>query len=222
MLIPENIIYHNLVNTIALLKEDWETNGDKTKTILYDLFYKDDNGIVMSYNRFDYLKQAEHIFVSSQQVTSSRKLMVTMGYNVQRAALPTVHILLPNENKHDVGIGMGQGYQDDVIVDDKIKTTYTNVSKATYNLMITSDNSSEVVLIYHALKNIMFASFAAYELRGLRDIEFGGQDLQFTNDLVPPEVFHRNLTITFFYESHVRSLNSEDLVKKICFKGTPE
>lgn len=220
MLIPENIIYYNIRSLLKLIQEDWEENkADTTKTILYDLFNKDDNGLEMKINRFDYLKQAEHIFIQSTKAESSRGLKVTMGYNLQRAGLPTIHILLPNESKYEVGLGMGEGYQDGVVDPDTgtYKTKFTNVQKATYNLMITSDNSSELVLMYHGLKNLMFATFAAFELRGLRDIEFGGQDVQLDSELMPDTVFHRNLTVSFFYESSVSGLTTEKIIKKLVF-----
>ncbi len=221
MLIPENIIYHNIRSLLKLLETDYDNNTDKTKTILYDLFNKDDNGLEMKFNRFVYLDQAVQIFVKAMKSDQSRGLQVTMGYNTQRKGLPTIHILLPNENKYEIGLGMGEGYQDaevDLEAGTR-RTKFTNVQKSTYNLMITSDNSSELVLIYHTLKNTMFATFAAFELRGLRDIEFGGQDITFENDLMPAEVFHRNLTMTFFYESTVSSLTIEKIIKTMVFNG---
>lgn len=223
MIIPENIIYHNIRSILAYVKKDYEEHTDETKTILYSLFKEDDNGMEMQFNRFNYLEQAKSLFVSSPQATKSRNFLVTMGYNTQRNGLPTIHILLPNESKFEVGIGMGAGYMDDEVCEEEntVKEVFTNVQKATYSLMITSDNSSEVVLMYHALKSMMFATFTAFAHRGLRDLEFGGQDIQFNNELVPPEVFHRNLTLTFFYESSVASFVAEKLVENMLFCGTP-
>ncbi len=218
MLIPENVIYFNLKSLLDLIKHDFETE-ELEKTILYDLLKIDDNGMELKLHRFNYLEQAKSLFVDSQKGTSSRGFKVTMGYNTQRQGLPTVHILLPNESKYEVGIGNGEGYQDQIIDEDNdtVKTRFTNVQRATYNLMITSDNSSEVVLAYHVLKNLMFAAFPAFELRGLRNVEFGGQDVQFNNELMPDTIYHRNLTMTFFYESHVSSLMVEKLVTNLCF-----
>lgn len=220
MLVPENIIYFNIKSLLDYIKEDFESNTLE-KTILYDFFKTDDNGMEMKLHRFDYLQQAKNLFVDSAKVGSSRSLNVTMGYNPQRQGLPTIHILLPNESKFDIGIGMGEGYQDPIIDTDEgtVKAVYTNVQKATYNLMITSDNSSEVVLLYHALKNLMFAAFPAFALRGLRNLEFGGQDVSLNNELMPDTVYHRNLTMTFFYESNVSALSTEKLVSKLIFQG---
>jgi len=220
MLIPELVLQSTVKSLIDLLQSDWLANSDKTKTILYDLFNKDDNGTLMVLNKFNYFDQARDIFIKNNG--ESRRLQVVLGYNLERMGLPTVHILLPNESEGDVGIGMGQGYLDPEFDTDSgtYKRNFTNVFNSTYNLMITSDNSSEVVLIYHALKNLFTAVFEHFELMGLRNIKFGGADLQFNNELVPPTVFHRNLSVSFFYESSVNELLTNKIINNFIFTGT--
>lgn len=221
MIIPELILQYTIKSIVDLINEDWDSTEKKEDTILYDLFYKDDNGFPMVMNKFNYLDQAKSIFLRSSG--DPRKLQVTVGYNIERNGLPTIHILLPQENESDKGIGMGAGYQPDFIDEEEgiFSETFTNVFKSTYNLMITSDNSSEAILIYHALKNVLFSIFEHFELMGLRDPKFGGQDLQFNNDLVPPTVFHRNLLISFFYETTVKSILRQKLIKSLSIVGTP-
>lgn len=223
MIIPEVIIYHNVNSLFALIKKDYEDATDKEKTIISRLFSKDDNGIDLIYNRFNYKEQAIKLFVTNQQPNISRRLEITVGYNTQRAGLPTIHITLPDEQFDQVGIGMGEGYQDSTIDEDDgtVISNYTGVFKTNYNLIITSDNSSEALLIYHTLKNLMVAAFPAFELRGLRDIKVGGQDLNFQNDMIPSEIFHRNLSLSFFYESTVDSLQINNLAYKIVADGYP-
>jgi hypothetical protein len=55
----------------------------------------------------------------------------------------------------------------------------------------------------------------------LRDVKFGGQDLQFSNEFMPPEVFHRGISLAFFYESSVNALVREKLVVSIAVDNTP-
>ena len=54
----------------------------------------------------------------------------------------------------------------------------------------------------------------------MRDPSFAGQDLQFNNELVPPTVFHRNLILSFFYESTVSSILKQKVARGICFDPT--
>lgn len=221
MIIPEIILQYTIKSVLDLINDDWDGAVKKEDTILYSMFYKDDNGFPLVMNKFNYLDQAKAIFLRS--VGDPRKLQVSVGYNLERSGLPTIHILLPNEVEDQKGIGMGAGYQDDFEDQEQgvWAESFTNVFKSTYNLMITSDNSSEAVLIYHTLKNVLFSVFEHLELMGLRDPKFGGQDLQFNNDLVPPTTFHRNLLLTFFYESTVKSIFNQKFIKNMQFVGTP-
>jgi len=232
MLIPEIILYHNIKSILDFVKNDYNGNTDKTKTILYKLCRVDDYGLELKFYNFDYYEQAVKLLVTNQGVTNSRKIEISVGYNLNRKGLPSIHILLPSETSGEIGLGMGEGYASQDVVPTKevggetipgtTRTYYTNVSKSTYSILITSDNSSEVVLLYHLLKNLLFACFPAFELRGIRDPKFGGQDLQFSNELVPPEIFHRNLSIDFFYESVVPSFDVNQLISNVVFVGTPE
>ena len=223
MIVPEIIIYHNINSVLELIKKDYLDATDKTKTIISRLFTTDDYGMTLRYNRFDYKEQAIKLFVTNQGVNSSRRIEVSMGYNLQRAGLPSIHLTLPDEQADSVGLGMGEGYQDSKIneTDGTVISNYTAVYRCNYNCIITSDNSSEAVLIYHTLKNLLFGVFPAFELRGLRDIKFSGQDLNFQNDMIPAEIFHRNLSISFFYESTVDSIQMYDMVNKITTNGYP-
>lgn len=232
MLIPEIILYHNIKSILDFVKKDYNDNVDKTKTLIYRLCKVDDYGLELKFYNFDYYEQAVKLLVTNQDVTNSRKIEISVGYNLNRKGLPSIHILLPSETSGEVGLGMGEGYASRYVLSPEevdgdsttgtTRTYYTNVSKSTYSILITSDNSSEVVLLYHLLKNLLFACFPAFELRGIRDPKFGGQDLQFSNELVPPEIFHRNLSLDFFYESIVSSFDVNQLISGVVFVGTPE
>lgn len=233
MLIPEIILYHNIKSILDFVKKDYIDNTDKTRTLLYKLCKVDDYGLELKFHNFDYYEQAVKLLVTNQDVTNSRKIEISFGYNLNRKGLPSIHILLPSETSGEIGLGMGEGYANQEVTPPKeveggvtipgvVRTYYTNASKSTYSILITSDNSSEAVLLYHLLKNLLFACFPAFELRGIRDPKFGGQDLQFSNELVPPEIFHRNLSLDFFYESSVPSFDVNQLINSIVFVGTPE
>ena len=230
MIVPEIILYHSLCSLIAYIKKDYESDLSVTKTdnILYKLLAYDDNGISLKMYNFDYYQQAVSLFVSNQQVNVARKLEVSVGYNTKRMSLPTIHIMLPSEQDSDNGIGEGEGYVRDEIIEDKdgnvIKkvSSYTCVFDSSYSLLLTSDNNNEVVLMYHVLKNLLFGCFKALEFRGLRNVKFGGQDLQMNTEFVPPEIYHRSLNLKFFYESVVKDFIPDDVASGLTFNGTDE
>lgn len=222
MLIPEVVIHNVISSAFAAVIDDWNLYTDKTRTILHEVFNKDDNGDVMKIGKFNYLEQAKSIFLKTNN--NVRHIEITMGYNLERAALPTIHIILPSESKGENSIGMGEGYNDYDMddINNQYKETYNYTKQVTYNLLITSDNSSEVILIYHFLNYILVSLKNHIELSGLRNISFGGNDLNFQNELVPTTIFHRSLLFSFYYENRVTDFFYKAYVKSLTAKGVPE
>lgn len=214
MLVPEIVLYNIVASLFSLVNKDYQDSVDKEDTILMRLLNKDDNCGQLQIGNFNYKEQAKNVFLKS--ASEARKLQITIGYNLERAHLPTIHIILPSESSDSKGIGYGEGYIPYEVneVEGTFYKKFTDVYRSSYSLMITSDNANEVVMIYHVLKNLFVSIFEVFEKEGLRDIKFSGQDLQFNNELMPTTIFHRNLSIDFFYETTVLSLQAEDLIRK--------
>jgi hypothetical protein len=165
---------------------------------------------------FDYYTQSVSILTIG--VESVRKLEINIGYNMQRLSVPTIHILLPNENKgryNTIGLGEEQGeYTDNpsVTTIEKNKTFVAN-----YHLMITSDNSNEVLTIYYWLR-AMFIMFSEHvEFEGLHNMDFSGADIQMQQDLTPPGIFHRNLSVSFDFQTNIKIKIPTTLITKLKF-----
>lgn len=225
MIIPEIILERTLKTIIAIINDDWKQRGVKKpeSTILYDIFGLDDNGHELSYSNFNYLEQAKSILLKDNNY--SRKLEVSFGYNQNRANMPTIHILLPNESTEDRSIGFDQDDDEEVGFDNDDEMEYKEVFhhpfSAVYNLMITSDNSNEVILMYNFFKYMLISMFEHIELLGLRKLKFGGQDLQLSNDLnMNPGVFHRNLMLSFTYDNKIKSVDTQTRIHKLIAKGS--
>lgn len=224
MIIPEVILYNTLNGILAVIREDYSQAANKTKTILHSLLDRDDNDDQLSIESYNYLKQGVHIF--TQTPASQRQIKAFIGYNPAVAGLPSLHILLPSESDMPSGISheydtyeqaengsFGITNYDDAT--DTLTKSITYNNTATYNVMITSDNSSEVVLIYHVLK----ACFSMFEgelgVRGLMNIRIGGGDISMQSDLVPANIFHRNMSISFEYANEIKKPYSKQAINKL-------
>lgn len=215
MLIPEVIIYNTLTNFRFIAASDYETKVDKTKTIIHSLFKKDDNSNDILLNDYDYYKQAAAIL--SRNIENTRRLEFNIGYNMKRTSVPTVHILMPSENKGRIDT---VGHSEEKVFDEQngvLKITKTRSNSSTYYLMITSDNSSEVMIIYYWLKAMMLLFHEEMELLGLRNLNNSGQDLNIQQEYAPPGIFHRNLALSFDYESSVSIDLPMDIITGINF-----
>jgi len=217
MLIPEIILYNNLLIFQKLVIDDYNSfaTNEKDKSILWALFKNDDNGNPLVLDKYDYYKQSIAILTRNDE--NPRHLEIGIGYNMQRLSLPTIHILLPSENKGRFdSIGLSEG--EPATVYDPAKSAFivtkSRTFSTTYHLMITSDNSSEVLTIYYWLRAMMIMFSEHIAIQGMLNMSFSGQDIQMNQDLTPPNIFHRNLSVSFDFESQIKLSISQPLVNK--------
>jgi hypothetical protein len=83
---------------------------------------------------------------------------------------------------------------------------------AQYNCIITSDNSLEVLCVYHMIKATLIGIFDNIEFQGIRNPKLSGQDLQLNSDLVPPHIFVRGVGINCSYEQSVPAIQTESFI----------
>lgn len=206
IMIPE-IVIANLVETVLKVIEcDFNDHVEEKDTLLY--YILGDN----QYKKFNFFEQAKDIFLRDND--HPRKIEVRMLFDAQRASLPTIHITMPQESNDADGIGVDEGYEDNVLNTNKttFHKTYTRAFGVQYNIIITSDNSSEVLLIYHLLKAMLISIIDHVELSGIRNPKLSGQDLQMNSDIVPVNVFVRGVGINFMYEESIPSIQEEQIV----------
>ena len=218
MIVPEIIIFNTVNQFLDLITADFNANlSTPNCSLLYKMFYKDDNGDVMITEDYSYLEQAQSIILRTDE--SPRKVSINIGYNVDKAAAPTIHILLPAQNNGKFET-LGQG-ETDVYQDTNCSTTLFRDKKtthnATYNLMITSENVNEVLILYYLLLDMFVVLNDHFGLSGLLDLKAMGQDVTVQSDLVPQNIYHRNLAINFDYETVSTFLANATVVGGIKF-----
>jgi hypothetical protein len=142
---------------------------------------------------------------------------VEMFFNSERARLPTVHLTLPSEQSSADGIGTDAGYMSEVFddTDNTFQRTLTRMFESQYQILITSDNTLEVQLIYNFLRAMIIGIFDQIELAGLRNPKLSGQDLRLESHLVPEHIFVRGLGIHTQYEISVPQFFSRESICKI-------
>ena len=202
-LIPEVALTKILKSLKTLMRIDYAQNTNKDNTILADLF-KD-----IALDKFDFYEQA--VFLFNKKKDDRTGLEITMGYNMERSMMPTIHIILPSEQPKVAPIGGNRGYEQDFLGQDNDnqpygQEVYTYENIVTYNLLITSGNVLETVLIYNWLKYMFTSIYYHFELAGFRNVQFGGSDLLFDENLMPRNAFHRNFNLQFEYEYSAKDI----------------
>ncbi len=204
LVIPEVILYDVLKLILDIVKKDHDDATDKKDSLLWFMFGEDEQGRPLEFETFNFFEQAVEI-LTKKKGEEVRSLEVHIGYNLNRVAEPTIHILLPSETPINAGIGDNEGYQEPIVNSQTQETTavLTQDSEVTYNLLITSSNMQEVLVLYHFLKGAFLSFKTQLELRCLQNARFGGQDLQFDEGMIPAHVFHRNFNMNFTYDYSV-------------------
>lgn len=212
ILLPEVVIFNTLESIVKLLRDDLIQNPDTdSNTILYKILGLDEEGKTIKINLYEYFKQAKRMFLKPDN------LSVNFGYNQKVANMISMHILLPAEQGRST-IGEDEGYIEEDIIEDGIKTStqpyFTQIYDCTYQIMITSNNSMEVNVVYNVLKSMLLMLTPNLELMGLRIPVLSGNDIIMQDDLIPNPIFHKVINLSFTYEHNVPQLLRNEVAKR--------
>lgn len=214
IVVPEIVIKNLLEKGIQFVRNDYANTPDKEKTLLYRLF----NGV--SLGAYDFYRQLVEILSRNQ--TDPRHLEVNYFFNGERAKYPTIHITLPNENPYADGLGIDAGAEDPIPANldfDEI-TIYNRNFRCTYNIVITSENSLEVIALYHFLRSLMISLFIDLENSLLSNPKLSGGDISMLSDLIPTNIFMRNIGLEFNYNVAALSLKEIPSFGTLIFQET--
>jgi len=215
ILLPEIKIKALLDAYLGLIYNDYINTSNKTKTFIYKLF----NGNKV--DNYDFYLQAVKILSRSKD--DPRKLEVRTFFDRSRASIPTIHINLPAESPIGDGIGFDPNYEQPEFndTDSTFQETVTRTFATKYNIIVTSDNQFEVVILYYALKAIMISNYESLEMNGLRLPKFSGQDMILRDDLVPNAIYARSLSLDTMYEFTVPNLYLKSFPQNVEFISQP-
>lgn len=213
VIMPEVIIYNALESIIKYVRTDLSTSEKDENTMLYRLLGENIDGKPMKMNRWNFFNQAKKIF------TDKQNLSVNFGYNFEVAKIVALHIILPSEEAAESAIGQDEGYGDEWTADEKLQQFFTQNFRSNYQIMITSNNSSEVLTVYHILKSMLLMIFPHLEIMGLRLNKLSGSDVMFRDEMMPNGIFHKVINLSFNYELKVPQMLTREIIKGIIVKG---
>lgn len=212
--IPEIIIRDTVEKIVRLVAIDYDSRTNEEDTILYHLLA---NQALKRYTLFD---QSKTVFLKKED--DPRYIEVNVQLNRQRLGPPTIHIMLPSEEEVDMTLGIGEGELDYIFDEDddtKYKRTFNKRFKANYNIVITSDNVNEVILIYNILRAGLMATNEHFQTYGLFNFRLSGRDLMIDPGLVPPHIVMRSIGVSFEYSVGSMEYKINDYLKDFSFTG---
>lgn len=203
VLTPEVIVYNTLQGIINAIRVDIKNSGEK-ESILYQLLGVDEDGRPVRINRFNYYQQATKIF------STPDKLNVNFGYNLEVAKDCALHIIMPSEQGQGDSLGVNEGFISD--------NDYTQNYKTVYQVIISSDNSSEVNLVYTVLKCMLQMYIKHLSVQGIQLPVVSGQDIMFQDNLIPPTLYHKAINLSFSYDLTVPAELAQRIAGQIYFQ----
>lgn len=227
ILIPEFSILRILENSIKFIREDLKKQIDEyNNEELSWLWYLTQN---VGIQRLEIFKQAKKLFLIDDP-EDPKRLNITLGYPQELKGATAICIVHAGEQLAQNALSVDQSpyeFPEFVYDSNEIENTETNAWRntygrryaSTYQILITGDNTNEVIVIYNILKSmfITFMGQSQLSLAGFENAQVFGNDLQLRGDM-SKNMFAKALNFKFEYEFRVPDTNRQNYINAIIFK----
>lgn len=196
---------------IAFIKADYENAVDKQNSFLYRILGDNtDNG-------WDFYENAVAVFIRDED--DSRQLETRLMFDRTRAGLPTIHVREPAKNKGSYdSIGF---LSEDIVVneDSSISSTVRKTFRSSFELMITSGNSLECVMIQEVIEAAMLASLDSLTIPFFELVDFNSKELMMQSETERNMLFIKTIGLDIQYEKNgIPKLYTEENITTITFE----
>lgn len=166
-------------------------NETENESHLYLLFHENsfDENSSVNYT------EAKEIFTRKE--ADPRYLKVSPIFDRRRAAIPTVHIVVPQDIEELRQIGDIEGVYNNE--DGYLRDMLGRAFQTQFNLIVTSDNINEVIYINYVLRALFLGAIPFLEEIGFIKPEFGTQDLNINPELLPANAYMKGILMTAGY-----------------------
>lgn len=210
--IPEEVLF-NIVTTLLkqIRIELANPNLQEEQTFLYVLLKgKYDGGI-------DYYQEALRIFGKKPQ--DERFLTVKQELNKERLNSPSITIISGVDKLHESqSLGYGQGDQEEICFEDRYYEVYSRRYRGDeYQLLVTSTNFTEVMIIEMVIKAGLTSLFQTTESLCLQDVKIGTSAVSIDDEQFGASF--RVIELSFFYDMKTPKLFGDAYINEITFDG---
>lgn len=166
---------------------DYLSQTDKSKTWLYEATY---NLSTPNFNVYDKLVE-----LITRGANNARRIETRLMFDPSRAEFPTIHVHMPQEEPLGGNyIGMGIGNNPPSGTTTQFGGIHEKVFQSTYDIICTSNNQMEVILIYELMKRLFVAGTDTLDSQ-LVNYNFSGKELMYDTTLMP-DIFFKAFTIS--------------------------
>lgn len=218
--IPDIILLDVLNKGLIALRLDYNsvvTNGGNpaTDSMLGIIFGN------LALQRYVTFTQIVNLIITTPE--TPKHLIPKLSYDPGASTYPSVHLTMPAESDSHNVIGIGEGNQDEIFIDnsalepftpDEYRRQFVRKFNTSYQVVIMSDNKNDVIVLYHLFKALLIATYEHLELSGLDNIRMSGGDVSYSPG-VPDRTFIRHIALNFDYETVSVEFNLNTVIDKI-------
>lgn len=214
LLLPEIALKNILEKILLYIRNDCRDNAMEDQ-----LLYKLLSGLVIE--KYNFYQQSLEIFYN-RNVKHPRYLQINNFFNAERAHLPSVHLVLADEMNGIAGLGLDENFVQSIVNNDNTETEiYTRSANTRLVLIVTSDNTYEVICIYHVLRACLISVLNDLQFQGIQNPKISGGDININSEFIPQNIFLRSLNLDFFYEISTPKLFSTQTFVDLVVEGIP-
>ena len=211
-MIPDITLHEIIKSCLLAVRADYKANGGiKADTILWHLL---NTGKVEDTGKYSWYNQAVEIFINRGE-THPKYLDTRLFFDRERAAIPTVHIMMSGETKGADGIGMDEGFNQEQVIGGSQRAVFNRQFDINANILVTSDNTFETVIVYHVLKSMLISIMTHIQLKGFINPSISGRDITISQELVPNGLYSRAINFTAAYELDVPEVVLNKIVQSV-------
>ena len=211
-MIPDIQLHEIIKSCLLALRSDYETNGSvESDTILYHLL---NTSKVEDTGKYNWYSQAVEIFINRGE-SHPKYLDTRLFFDRERASIPTVHIMMSGETKGADGIGLDEGFNEEQVIGGDQRAVLNRQFDINANIVVTSDNTFETVIVYHVLKSMLISIMTHIQLKGFINPSISGRDITISQELVPSGLYSRAINFTAAYELSVPEVVLNKIVQSV-------
>jgi hypothetical protein len=198
---------------LEYVRTDYASKADHEESFLHRCFDDDDAVDGISYKAL-----ADEIFIQRTRL-DSRNIETRIMFDPDRATLPTIHVREPAKNKGKTDaigyIDEQVFYNDDGGVSDISRRSF----ESQFELMITSGNRHEVLIIEEVLMGLLIGgqdSFTSQE--PFYQMQLNVKELIMKEDLAPTQLFIKSIGLNLQYDKRFQDISNSATLNKILFE----
>lgn len=212
-MIPDIKLHEILKSCLVALRQDYSAAPTPQDSILYYLLQDTKQSDTGKYKWFN---EAVEIFITRDE-NHDKYLDTRLFFDRDRAAIPTIHIMLSGESKGKDGMGFDVGFNPETVVGENVQLVMNRQFDINANIVITSDNTFETIIIYHVMKSMLISLSTYVQLMGFINPVLGGRDININQDIVPNGVYARSLNFSAGYELGVPEACVTKIINQVNF-----